>query len=513
MSDNGSVRRYCLWGVVVAFLWTSLACNALTKPFAEEDAGAECEVPDVVGLDRDTAAERLSDLGLTPVVVEAYDDVVAEGDVISLNPSAGAVLSPCEGEVTLRVSKGEKEEISSHVEPTAVPTPSSSDQDGPPDEPPLQRILYQEPFETGAGGFRPEWSVDAAYDASYLTENGELVTEGYVAAYVGDDYWYDYSVTFGNADYSEITDFQVMVRMQDEDNYIGMQCFVTDGRLACEGRKVVDGQEGPVQGFQATTSMCAIGQLECVLTLDALQDQYKVLVNGEERISFVDDTFVQGGVGFVVDGKWVVDFIEIYEPQRPASAGYTMFRDDFGRETWSTGSLDDDYVTSEQYFVSAGYIWEVTAKQGVLMKEYNEIYVPFDPDRFPYHFSLSAAAQRVSGAEDATYGLLFRCRDYDNLYYFSVRDNGYAAFYRLDERAWTELVAPMYTEAVRPGERNLLRVDVDGDTFYFFVNDEYLFQASDESFPMEIGVGLALELSQGGDEATVAFDDFTIRVR
>ncbi len=125
---------------------------------------------------------------------------------------------------------------------------------------------------------------------------------------------------------------------------------------------------------------------------------------------------------------------------------------------------------------------------------------------------MSAAAQRVSGAEDATYGLLFRCRDYDNLYYFSVRDNGYAAFYRLDERAWTELVAPMYTEAVRPGERNLLRVDVDGDTFYFFVNDAYLFQASDESFPMEIGVGLALELSQGGDEATVAFDDFTVWV-
>lgn len=68
-------------------------------------AGAETiEVPDVVGLNQETASSRLSQAGFRVNVIEQPDEDVDPGDVISQRPPAGAQLAPASA-VTIVVSR------------------------------------------------------------------------------------------------------------------------------------------------------------------------------------------------------------------------------------------------------------------------------------------------------------------------------------------------------------------------------------------------------------------------
>jgi hypothetical protein len=70
--------------------------------------------------------------------------------------------------------------------------------------------------------------------------------------------------------------------------------------------------------MQQTTRLCANGQIQCDIELEAIGDQYRVLVNGEQKASVTDSSFSQGSAGFVVDGRWVLDYFEVYVPPMPA---------------------------------------------------------------------------------------------------------------------------------------------------------------------------------------------------
>lgn len=414
--------------------------------------------------------------------------------------------SPTEAVPTEAASIGAPTPSPEYIVPEAPTAPP------PPDDVPMARLFYQDVFETGPGGFRPEWSVDALETSSYSTEYGELVTEDYVAAYIGDMSWTNYSVKFGGADYSQIEQFTVLIRTQDEMNYIGVDCFLSDGWLACEGYRFVNGQEEGVPGFEQAVRLCAVGQIRCDIEIEAQGDEYRVLVNDDQQVVFNDSTLSQGGTGFVVNGQWVLGYFEAISLPSPASPGYTLFRDDFETNAWGTGTIDDEYVASNQEIVNGKYRWEMEAKQGLVLKEIHEIPVPFDPDSFPYRFSLTADVRRVSGAEDSAYGLLFRCVNHDNLYYFSVEDSGHAALYALENGGWVELVGQTPTSAPQPGQTNRLTVTADGSRFSFHINGQYIFQANDDRFQTGGGIGLAVELYGAGDEGVFEFDNVELFV-
>jgi hypothetical protein len=509
-------RPHSLALAFVPLVLVTLSCCPSIKiptelfPSVGSEPPSKCIVPDVVGMDQEAAQTSLIDLGLTPVRTNEYSNSVAAGLVVSLDPPPGTQLDPCQGEVVMVISLGPPAgESSPTAAPIVPPTPAAS----PPEDdlPMFFTTMYEETFETWIGGFRPEWGVDAEPANSHASEYGELVTEGYVAAYVGDSGWFNYRITFGGADYSQIKEFHVFTRMQDNQNYIGMKCFLSDGWLACEGRKVVNGQEQGVPGFQQTTRLCAQGQIQCDVAVEAIGDQYRVLVNGEPQATFVDSTFSQGGVGFLVDGRWVLDYFQAVDPGGPAMPAFTLFRDDFDTNAWGTGTTDDEYAATNQTIVDGKYRWQVKAKRDATFKEIRELSVPFDPESFPYHFSLSVKTRLVSGPEDAAYGLLFRCTDYDNLYYFRVRDSGDAGLYASENGEWIELVAPTHTSALQPGQENVLRVVADGSLFSMWINGEYVFQANDDRFTTG-NIGMAAELTSEGDEIVVEFDDIQVGV-
>jgi len=65
-----------------------------------------CVVPDVVGLTEAAANGLLAELGLKPAKNIQYDSTIAEGFIISQDPIAGTTKEPCQGVVTIVVSKG-----------------------------------------------------------------------------------------------------------------------------------------------------------------------------------------------------------------------------------------------------------------------------------------------------------------------------------------------------------------------------------------------------------------------
>lgn len=74
-------------------------------PRREDPSADIADVPSVVNLDRDQARQLLEDAGFRPQVEESFDDVVAEGLVISQEPPAGASLGRLEP-VLMTVSRG-----------------------------------------------------------------------------------------------------------------------------------------------------------------------------------------------------------------------------------------------------------------------------------------------------------------------------------------------------------------------------------------------------------------------
>lgn len=68
----------------------------------------EIEIPDVTGLDEDTACNKLTNAGFNPVKDYAYSDTVAQGNVISQTPK-GSSLAKEGDNVTVVISRGKEE--------------------------------------------------------------------------------------------------------------------------------------------------------------------------------------------------------------------------------------------------------------------------------------------------------------------------------------------------------------------------------------------------------------------
>ncbi len=483
---------------------------------------AGCAVPDLIGLNQAAASKQLTELGLTPRRVERTSDEPV-GVVIALDPPPGTQIAGCSGTVTMIVSSGSGEVAPTPTKPPAAsptvtlipPTrpPSSGGSGEWPEQDDLNwfyTTFYVETFDERQFGFRPEWSVDAAEGSATADEDGYLATNRYVAAFIGDTSWSNYRVTFGGGNYDEITSFQVWVRMLDNQNFIGMACEMTDGWLTCNGYKYVNGGEQSLSGFRQPIRFCARGQQQCDIAIEAIGSDYQVLVNDEQVVAFTDDSFYDGGIGFGVDGTFYLDYVHVFEPGGGAMPAGTLFRDDFDTNAWKQEVSDDEYAVVYKQIENDVYHWKVTAKRGVTSSQMRQLAVPFDPEGFPYHFDYSVRARMVRAPAGAAYGLLFRMRDYVNYYYFQVMVDGNCNLYALENDQWAKVAGPYYVEGFDPQAENELRVVADDTRFSFWVNGVYIFQVTDDRFRYDSGIGLAVELSDMGDEGEFTFDNVRI---
>ena len=502
----------------------ALACCPTGLLPTNQGGSSKCIVPNLVGQSEDAARQSLTELGLTPVETNQYSDSFAAGVVIRTDPPPSTELDPCEGDVVMSISLG-----SDAKEPTPTPVPAPAPEPTPTqppapetqptatvppiDPPPMSIRVYDEVFDYGyVEAFRPEWNVDAGPDAAFVNETGQLVTQEYVAAYIGDESWYDYAIKFGGGEYTQVTGFHAMIRMQDEQNYVGIDCFNSEGYLACEGHRTVDGQPVGVPNFmQMTTRMCANGQIQCDIELRAVANEFSVVVNGERKGSMTDDTFTAGGAGFVVDGRWVVEYIHLYEPLKPASAGWTLVRDDFSRNQWPTGETEDEITWTSRDLLSDAYRMQVRAlvDQVVMAYEVLQIPVEFNERGFPYEFTASVTASKISGPESTGTGLLFGCRDETHCYEFLVvPDMGTAWIYQISEGQRIEIYGPAQLGSL-PRHDNVLTVVGSQGAYVFYINDHLAFtaQLDDAGWP---GIGLSVQVGGQNYVGVAEFDNILV---
>lgn len=138
----------------------------------------------------------------------------------------------------------------------------------------------------------------------------------------------------------------------------------------------------------------------------------------------------------------------------------------------------------------------------------------FAPDYTYTDASVSMTATlEADSAVTAGYGIVFRYIDADNYNVFTVDGQGrYSIWVRLDGE-WRELRgetdAWTPSDAVHPiGETNTLSVDIVGDEFTAYVNDEMLVKITDDTFD-EGAVGIYLA-STRSSTASLLVDAFSV---
>lgn len=82
-----------------------------------------CLVPNVVGMDKARASERLIKIGLQPVEKYQEDSIAERDSIISQEPAADTRLEPCSGDVVIVVSLiAPPQPTNTPVPPTQIPT-------------------------------------------------------------------------------------------------------------------------------------------------------------------------------------------------------------------------------------------------------------------------------------------------------------------------------------------------------------------------------------------------------
>ena len=506
--------------VVAALLLSSLACISSSanppKPTATASSPApagqasKCKIPDLAGMDQQSAMKNLAALGLTPVKTLDYSDTIPADSVITTDPPPGTTLDTCENEVTVVISMGPRQ--TGAVTPPAQSTPAEPPQFPTPDmssafDKPMYNILYLENFDTLKDGMNPAWKVKINPGGSMSTKDGTLVVTGTTLAQAGDASWQDYRITLTSitgSGYGLVVFFRTQ---SDTSNTMAMSCqdrptaSGTGTALHCELFRIINNVQTRIEAAYPADVCPSI----CSIMIEAVGNVDRFVFNGVEQFKITDDTFKTGGVGLYVKSPtqpWTLSSFDVSTPPHPASPGDVLFRDDFKTGAWDTGSYDGDYASYDQSMLDGKYRWHIKAKKGVAQK------LCMKAVTLPGVFTFTVNVKVISGPKDIAYGLVFRCQDSSNLYYYNVSENGPWGFFKLINLQWNRVVGED-TSPVTPGQTNQLQVIGDGTNYAFILNGHLIQQVTESQFKNG-GIGLGVELSNPGDEATVEFDNLSI---
>ncbi len=189
-----------------------------------------------------------------------------------------------------------------------------------------------------------------------------------------------------------------------------------------------------------------------------------------------------------------------------ARAGWPIvLSDKFDAQTndWETGETADRFTTGSLKITGGKYRFDLKANDGFIWWSRSL------DNTSTTDFYAAVDAQQIVGPASADYGLVFRWQR-GNYYYFEINESGQFALSLYYFEKWETLVSWTSASAIRPGEVNRLAVGAEGSHFSFYVNGESVGEADDSRLPGGT-VGVAVELSQAGDQAVFQFDNFEWR--
>jgi len=171
---------------------------------------------------------------------------------------------------------------------------------------------------------------------------------------------------------------------------------------------------------------------------------------------------------------------------------------------WSLGEYEGERVVGYRQLVDGKLLWDAEALSSVIWWTIPDLVETDD-------FYLTTEARRVTGAENAQLGVIFRRADADHYGLFKIQDSSqHFKFSTRHEGEWHTVMDWAKTSAIRPGEWNRLTVLGEGERFTFYINDQYVGEV-DESRLSEGSVGISVELLEEGDTVILEFDNFELR--
>jgi hypothetical protein len=118
-------------------------------------------------------------------------------------------------------------------------------------------------------------------------------------------------------------------------------------------------------------------------------------------------------------------------------------------------------------------------------------------------------AARLSGSDDAGYGMIVRYRAPDEYVTLLIGGDGYIAVGQMSGGAWRWRVPWQQWPHIRRGlAENLLRAECHADRCRFFVNDEFAFEV--DSLPAAGQIGSAVWKPTQADSVTAEFREWRL---
>ncbi|NJN93756.1 MAG: protein kinase [Anaerolineales bacterium] len=185
-----------------------------------------------------------------------------------------------------------------------------------------------------------------------------------------------------------------------------------------------------------------------------------------------------------------------------------LFEDDFSSNLndWPTGEQKDEYGVTNTEFADGAYRVTQEAEQGVFV--WNNL-TQVDYDNFVFSVEATPVEQQV--ADTFAYGITFRENVDEGEYYaFEIDTDGFFTVNARVNEEWNTLVEWTESPAINRESTNQLTVKAVGPALTFYINGIEVAAVEDDS--LETGaIGVALDLYDEGDRATVDFDNLVIR--
>jgi hypothetical protein len=189
------------------------------------------------------------------------------------------------------------------------------------------------------------------------------------------------------------------------------------------------------------------------------------------------------------------------------SAWPAVFSDKFSNNQlgWPVGPSDDDYFTITTTVKSSKFAWALVPKQSAYANAY-----PLNPKAYG-DFSVTVKVKFVQGGKDGNtaVGLVFRHADQD-YGFFGIDPNGnYRVILAFDGSGVQETQeAPSEAIHAGAGQVNLLTARALGQDFVFQVNDEVVWQTSQDLPKGDFGLGV--DAKDQGDPVSVEFTEYQL---
>jgi len=184
-----------------------------------------------------------------------------------------------------------------------------------------------------------------------------------------------------------------------------------------------------------------------------------------------------------------------------------VIRDDFNnnKNNWVEGENDGEYADAQYDFVDGVYVWTVTSYQLANVVSWPDMETVED-------FTANVTAKQTSdNADDCDYGLIYRQPDGNVFLSFTLSNKDFSVYVYNIESSWTELIPWTNSDAIRPGEDNLLTVTRSGDEFTFYANNELLTSVTYSDIT-EGELGLNVDIFPAGATGIFEFDDFSVSI-